>query len=339
MSLTYAETGVDRETRDTAKKVWNVFEETYSLCKGGKPFKLAYNTLYPHHGKLNVKTCDGIGTKVMIAELAEKHDTIGIDAVAMVVNDAIRCGAEPLALTNVIDVKKSTPELLNELQKGLKKGSEEANCPMIGGETADVPELMQSLYHINCDCIAEVEQSNVVDGKNIAQGDVVIGMRSGGVMSNGISLVRRALFKEWGGTFDAHDQPNGFDQELVLEALEPTKIYVQPVLKAIQEYNVKAAVHITGDAYLKFGKLFPYSPGIGFKFDNFNPHEIFKLIQQQGVAWEEMFKTFNMGWGFAVVVPKEEADAVAQMLGGQRIGEVTDSQAITINYKDKEMVL
>ncbi|MFC2174530.1 phosphoribosylformylglycinamidine cyclo-ligase [archaeon] len=340
MKLTYAESGVDRGTRDKAKSVFSAFESTYSLSKYGAPIRLPFNTVYPVGDKLNVKTCDGIGTKVMLAELSKKHDTIGVDAVAMVTNDAIRCGAEPIALTNIIDAKKSTPELLKEIQKGLQTGAEESNCPMVGGETADVPELMSTLYHINCDCIGEVEKSNVVDGTGLQEGDVVVGIPSSGVHSNGISLVRKALFKEWGGKFDAFDKPDGFDKDLVYTALEPTKIYVKTVLKAITEYNVKAAVHITGDAYLKFGGLFKSSPGIGFNFDKFEPQPIFGLIQQQGVEWEEMFKTFNMGWGFALVVPKEEADGAAQLVGGTKIGGVTGKKGeIVVSHNGNDMRL
>ncbi|MCK4327151.1 MAG: phosphoribosylformylglycinamidine cyclo-ligase [Candidatus Diapherotrites archaeon] len=340
MSLTYAESGVDREKRGAAKSVFSAFESTYSLSKYGAPVALPYNTVYPVGDKYNVKTCDGVGTKVMLAELAEKHDTIGIDAVAMVTNDAIRCGAEPIALTNVIDVKESAAELLAALQKGLQKGSEQSGCPMVGGETADVPELMTALYHINCDCVAEVEKSNVVDGKGIADGDAVVGIPSSGLHSNGISLVRRALFKKWGGKYGAHDKPDGLERELVFEALEPTRVYVKPVLKAITEYSVKAAVHITGDAYLKFGALFKSSPGIGFAFDKFEPQPIFGLIQEQGVDWKEMFRTFNMGWGFALVVPSGEADAVAQLVGGTEIGKATGQKGeISVSHNGKEMNL
>lgn len=339
MSLTYADSGVNRNERDKAKKGFVSFEETYELCKYGEPIKLAYNTLYPVGDKLNVKTCDGVGTKVMLAELADKHDTIGIDAIAMVANDAIRCGAEPLAITDILDVRESTPKLLNELKKGLIEGVQQSNCPLIGGETADVPELMHSLYHINCDCVAEVEKSNVVDGKGIVAGDAIVGLRSSGIHSNGISLVRKALFKKWGGAYEPREQPGELEQELVLEALEPTKIYVKPVLHAMRDFNVKAAAHITGDAYLKFRSLFDYSPGIGFEFNNFNPQPIFKLIQEQGVSWNEMFKTFNMGWGFALVVPKEEVAGVIQLLGedAEQIGNVVEGEKITVEYADNKM--
>ncbi len=341
MSLSYADAGVNRQERDTAKKAFSSFEGSYGLSKYGKPLKLPFNTVYPVGEKYNVKTCDGVGTKVLIAELAGKHDTIGIDAVAMVVNDAIRCGAEPIAVTDIIDARKSTPELLGELQKGLEAGVEMAGCPLVGGETADVPELMSAPYHINCDCVGEVDRKSIVSGRGISAGDVVVGMRSSGLHSNGISLARKALFKEWGGSYGAFDQPDGIGGELAMEALKPTEIYVKPALRAMAEYNVKAAVHITGDAYLKFGKLFGYSPGIGFEFDNFHPQGIFKLIQRQGVSWEEMFKTFNMGWGFALVVAKEDADGIIQLLGGgaEVIGHAIKGSGITISYEGKKMGL
>jgi len=341
VSLTYADAGVNRNESDDAKQSFSSFEKRNSLSKYGEPIKLAYNTIYPVGERFNVKTCDGVGTKVLIAELAGKHDTIGIDAVAMVVNDAIRCGAEPLAVTDIIDTKQSTPELLEELQKGLNEGVKQANCPLVGGETADVPELMNSLYHINCDCIAEVEKDKIIDGRGIENGDVIIGIRSNGLHSNGISLARRALFKKWGGRYDAFEQPDGVEQELVYEALKPTRIYVREVLELAEKLNVKAAVHITGDAYLKFGKLFPFSPGIGFEFNNFKPQAIFELIQKEGVSMEEMFKTFNMGWGFAVIVEKEEADDALSALGGDAevIGNVTDSGKITVKHAGERMEL
>ncbi len=330
MNLTYADTGVDRDTRETAKKVFEGFTSTYSLAKYGKPIKTPFNMVYKTRDGYQVKTCDGVGTKVLIAELAGKHDTIGIDAIAMVANDCVRCGAEPLAITDVIDIKKSEPGILNELQKGLNEGARQSNAPLIGGETADVPELMKTLYHINCDCVGEVEKGSIITGEKVRDGDAVVGMRSSGVHSNGISLVRRALFTEWGGKYDANE-----NRELLLQALEPTKIYVKPLLKAFNDFDVHAAVHITGDAYLKFLKL-----GVGFEFNNFKPHDIFAKIQEAGnVADEEMFRTFNMGWGFALVVDKSDADSVAQAVGGEVIGKATDEKRSVVEHNGKRMVL
>jgi phosphoribosylformylglycinamidine cyclo-ligase len=340
MKSTYAESGVDRELREKAKKHLAGLQQTHELSKHGPVVQTPFNTLYPtSNGKYQVKTSDGVGTKVLISELAEKHDTIGIDAVAMVANDCIRCGAEPLAITDAIDVKKSEPWLINELQKGLKEGAVQANCPLIGGETADVPELLNTMYHINCDCVGEVE-GRIIDGKKIKPDDVVIGLPSAGLHSNGISLARKVLFKKWGGNYDASFQPDGFDRELALEALQPTKIYVKPVIKAMKEFELLGAVHVTGDAFLKFLKL-----GIGFEFDNFHPQPIFGLIQKTGkVSDEEMFKTFNMGWGFALIAKKGSSDALLGFMEkhgvkAEVIGKALGKNKIVIKHKTKEMVL
>jgi len=334
--MTYAEAGVDRKLREKAKKHLEDLKSTFILSKYGNIIETPFNTLYPvGNDKYNVKTADGVGTKVLIAQLIEKHDTIGIDGIAMVVNDCIRCGAHPMALTDVIDIKKSEPKILAEIQKGLNKGAHEAGCPLIGGEVADIPEIMNALYHINCDCVGEVEKKNIINGERIKSGDVVIGLRSSGIHSNGISLLRKTLFKKWGGRHDTFAKPDNFDKELVYEALEPTKIYVKLFLNAIKEINILGAVNITGDAYLKFRKLTRF----GFEFNNFSPQPIFGLIQKCGVSIEEMFKTFNMGWGFAVIVKKEDVDKSLQFFkDSEVIGKVIEKEII-VKYKDKKMIL
>lgn len=328
--LTYASSGVDREGRRKAKAKLSIVAETQRFSRRGPIRQTPYNALYSvGGGKCQVKTCDGIGTKVLLAELANKHDTVGIDAVAMVVNDAIRCGARPIALTDMIDIKKSTPEMLAELAKGLAKGAEESECPFVGGETADVPELLNTTYHINCDCVGEVDEDKVIDGTRVQPGNVVIGLRSSGLHSNGISLARKALFRKWGGRWD--------DRNLLLEALTPTRIYVKQFFRLRDRVDVLGAVHITGDAYLKFAKL----TNFGFRFTNFKPQPIFGKIMAAGdVELSEMFRTFNMGWGFAVVVGKKDADAALQALGddAEAIGEVVSS-GITVEHDGKTLVL
>ncbi len=322
---TYAESGVDREARKTAKRMLEGLQKTWLLSRHGPMIATPYNTLYPvGNGTFHTKCCDGVGTKVMLAQTANKHDTIGIDAIAMVTNDAIRCGAEPLAVTDVIDIRKSEPGLLGQLQAGLHKGAELSGCPLVSGETADVPEIMAVPYHINCDCVGEVRGENVITGKGLAAGDIIVGLPSSGLHSNGLSLARRALFKQWGGAFEPWDRPDGLDREIIIEALEPTRIYVKQFLELARKVKVKAAVHITGDAYGKFDRLFSASPGIGLEFDNFRPQPIFRLIRENGVLPAEMFNTFNMGWGFAVIVNKEDVETALQLLGdGEAIGKIT----------------
>lgn len=336
--LTYADSGVDRDVRRKAKANLDALRSTYSLSKYGAIIDTPYNILYPvHNGKYHVKTCDGIGTKVLLAQAVNKHDTIGIDAIAMVANDCIRCGATPIAITDVIDCQKSTSELLSELQKGLNEGVKQSGCPLIGGETADLSEIMSVPYHINCDCVGEVSKEKIIGGIKAKPKDIVIGIPSSGVHSNGISLLRRALFKKWGGKYDFFDKPNGFDRELVYETLEPTRIYVKEFLKTAGQIEILGASNITGDAYIKIGKM----TKCGLELNNFKPQPIFELIQRAGnIADNEMFKTFNMGWGFAVIVKKEDAEDALQLLkDAEIIGEVADSKGTIVNYKNKKIRL
>jgi len=340
MPLTYAQTGVDRNERAKAKKCLEHLKSTYELSKYGRLIETPFNTLYPVGGnKYHVKTCDGVGTKVLLAQLADKHDTIGIDAVAMVVNDCIRCGAEPIAITDMIDIKKSEPELLSQIQNGLKKGAEESNCPLVGGETADVLELLNTTYHINCDCVGEVEKESIIFGDKIKSDNIIIGLKSSGVHSNGISLARRVLFKQWGGRFELFEKPDNFERELIYDVLEPTRIYVKPFLKIAKDFDVLGAVHITGDAYLKFVKLMKVS-NIGFEFYNFKPQPIFDLIQKTGdIEIMEMFKTFNMGWGFCFIANKSDVDNILNLLGKEKIeaeiiGRVT-KKGLRIKYHNQ----
>lgn len=338
MGLTYAESGVDRDKRKAAKKGFSGFESTFSMSRHGEMIKTPFNTLYPVGGEFyHVKTCDGIGTKVLLSEAAGRHDTIGEDAIAMVVNDCIRCGARPIALTNVIDIRKSEPQILSELQKGLQRGAELSGCPLVGGETADVPELLSTHYHINCDCVGEVRKESIITGERIEPGDVVIGMRSSGAHSNGVSLMRKALFRRWGGRHEFRDVPDGFDMELVRHALEPTRIYVRDFLRLRKSFDILGAVHITGDAYLKFQRLTRY----GFVFDNFRPHPIFSLIQESGRVEEaEMFRTFNMGWGFGLIVRPGDADDVLQEAReSESIGTVTENPGVVIKQGDRKTLL
>lgn len=340
---TYAQVGVNRKIREKAKKFLKDFASTFRLSKYGKIIKTPFNALYPVGGDIfQVKTCDGVGTKVLLAQLINKHDTIGIDAVAMVVNDCIRCGAKPVAITDMIDIKKSEPRLLREIKKGLILGAKEAGCPFVGGEIADVPELLNATYHINCDCVGEVKKKNIITGKKIKPGDIIIGLQSSGIHSNGLTLVRKILFRKWGGKFGVFDKPKSLGRKLIFECLKPTKIYVKPLLKVTEKFAILGAINITGDAYLKFKKLMK---NFGFELNNFNPQPIFNLIQKTGnVSDKEMFKTFNLGWGFALIVKKADADNVLDLLKKEKvkadvIGKVTKKKKIIVNYQNKKIVL
>jgi len=353
--LTYSEAGVDRETRVKSKEALSMLKQTYTLGKYGKVVELPYGNIFLAGDRYLDLVIEGVGTKVLLAQLADKYDTIGVDGVAMAVNDVIRSGATPLALVDNFHAHVSDPDLVREWLKGIVKGAEESNCPVPGGEIGDVASIIMGLtegkgFDLIVASVGDVLEENIITGTAIKAGDVVVGLRSSGVHSNGISLVRKVLFKEWGGKYEPFDVPDGFDREVVYEALEPTKIYVKSFLNTTKQVKVKGAIHITGDAYVKFDRFMKYSKGIGFEFDNFKPQPIFGLIQETApevagvITNEEMLKTFNMGWGFAIVVDKndeDEAISVIEKSGAEAesVGKVTDSGRIVARYKDKKLEL
>jgi phosphoribosylformylglycinamidine cyclo-ligase len=354
--LTYAQAGVDRELRAKSKKALKILKKTYEFSHHGKVVELPYGNIFPStRDRYLDLVIEGVGTKVLIAQLAEKYDTIGIDAVAMAVNDVTRSGATPLALSDNIHAQASSPDLVRELMKGVARGAEEAECVVPSGEIGDVAELIKGLtegkgFDMVVAAIGEVVHDKIISGRNVQPGDAIIGLRSSGLHSNGMSLARRTLFKRWGGKFEPHDAPNGLCMEVVDAVLEPTRIYVKPLLMAAKQVTLKAAVHITGDAYLKFDRLTKFSNGIGFEFDNFDPPPIFTLIQETAsrigakITDEEMFRTFNMGWGFAVIVNRTDVNKTLDTLEktgveSEQIGQVTRSSGIRILHKKRKIIL
>jgi len=353
--FTYAEAGVNREARMKSKAALLALKETYKLSKYGEVVQLPYGNIFPVGDRYLDFVIEGIGTKVLLAQLADKYDTIGIDGVAMAVNDVIRSGATPLAVVDNIHAQVSSPRLVKEWMKGIAKAVTEAGCLVPGGEIGDLEDVIKGVtegkgFDMVFACVGELFEKDIILGNNIKPGDLVIGLRSSGIHSNGISLARKVLFKEWGGKYEPYDVPNGLKREIVYEVLEPTRIYVKPILNAANEVEIKGAVHITGDAYLKFNRLVKFSKGIGFEFNNFKPQPIFELIQKTApevggiIKDEEMLKTFNMGWGFAVVVDKTNEDNVTDSfeksgVRAERIGKVTSSGKIVALYKGKKLEL
>ena len=356
-NYTYTDAGVNRAQRHESKKALTSLSETYKYTGFGGIKHLPYSNIFPTGPDTYLDLqIEGIGTKVLIAELADKYDTIGVDAVAMVVNDVIRSGAKPLALADNIHAVTSEPKLVKAWLKGIIEGAEQSMCPVVNGETGDVAEIIRGIkpnmgFDMVASCIGQVEGKDIISGEGIKPGDPIIGLASSGVHSNGITLVRKVLFKQWGGKYDADDIPEGLTRKVGLEALEPTKIYVKPLLTLTHEVKVKGAVHITGDAYTKFNNLANFSPGIGFCFDNFKPQPIFGVIQRTAaelgltITDEEMFKTFNMGWGFGVIVDKADVDKAMNTLeqagyAPERIGKVTNKERVVeVEHNNKHLIL
>jgi phosphoribosylformylglycinamidine cyclo-ligase len=349
--FTYAKAGVDRELRAKSKESLKRLRATYGYSCYGKIIGLPYGNIFPLGNHYLDFQIEGVGSKVLLAQLADKYDTIGIDAVALAVNDVIRSGAKPLAIVDNIHAQVSNPRLVDEWIKGITIGASEAECLVPAGEIGDVAEVIKGLmegkgFDMVVASIGEVAKKDIIYGNNIKPGDVVIGLRSSGIHSNGISLARRILFKHWGGKYEAYDAPDGLDKEIVFEILEPMRIYVKPIINALEKFSLKGLVHITGDAYLKFNRLMEFSKGIGFEFNNFKPQPVFQLIQEtakelkRSISDEEMLKTFNMGWGFAIVCDKKDKDNIIDNFEkskteAEQIGKVNASEKIIATWKRK----
>jgi len=354
--FTYAEAGVDREKRAQSKMALLLLSQTYGFSRHGKIVQLPYGNIFPIGDDLYLDlVIEGVGTKVLVAQLAKKYDTIGIDGVAVAVNDVIRSGAKPLAVADNIHAQVSDPDLVREWMRGIAKGAAEALCLVPSGEIGDVPEIIRGLvkgkgFDMVFACVGELQKKDIIYGNNLKPGDAVIGLGSSGIHTNGVTLARKVLFKQWGGRYDAFEIPEGFDREIIYEVLEPTRIYVKPMLKLSQKCEIKAAVHVTGDAYLKFDRLMRFNKGVGFELDNFEPQPIFELIQKTSkkvrgvISDEEMFKTFNMGWGFAVVIDHLQTDEAMDVLSkngveSKKIGRVTASEKIVVKHEGKKIIL
>jgi len=355
-NITYTDSGVDVKQRHESKKALDMLHETYQFSRFGPVMHLPYSNIFQlTEDKFLDLTIEGVGTKVLLAQLAGRYDTIGVDAVAMAVNDVIRSGATPLAISDNIHAQASNPDLVRQWLQGVVEGAVQSDCPVVSGEIGDVAEIINGIvngagFDMVVASVGQVSKDKIITGHGIQSGDPIIGLPSSGLHSNGITLVRKVLFKQWGGRYDPQDVPEGFEESVVSLALEPTCIYVKPFLKLTEHVKVKGAVHITGDAYLKFNNLARFSRGIGFEFTNFKPQPVFGLLQKTAselgyvLSDEEMFKTFNMGWGFGVIVAKQDQDAAIDALekaGGhpEVIGKVTDAPHVTVQYQGKKMVL
>jgi phosphoribosylformylglycinamidine cyclo-ligase len=256
-----------------------------------------------------VSSTDGVGTKLMLADLLKKYDTVGIDLVAMSADDVIVTGAEPLFFLDYIACGRLDKKMLAEVMKGIVKGCREANCALLGGETAELPGLYaKEQWDLAGFCVGVVDKSKIIDGRSCRRGDKVIGLASSGLHSNGYSLARR-VFTE--------DELKG---EIGLELLKPTRIYTRAILAAMKKVRIKAMAHITGGGfYDNIPRVIPAGLTVRITEGSWPIPPVFRLIQERGGVDEpEMFRTLNMGIGMVLVVgPREAQGAVAlfQKLG------------------------
>ncbi|HOU35721.1 MAG TPA: phosphoribosylformylglycinamidine cyclo-ligase [Candidatus Omnitrophota bacterium] len=270
-----------------------------------------------------VSSADGVGTKLKIAIAANRHTTVGVDAVAMNVNDILCTGARTLFFLDYIAYSSLGRSILNDIMRGLTEGCVQAGCALIGGETAQMPGMYApGEYDLAGFCVGVVDKDRIIDGTAIRPGDAVIGLQSNGIHSNGYSLVRAVL-------------SNAEIKRMSDELLKPTRIYVKPVLAVLEEFNgekmrIRGISHITGGAfYDKISRILPPDVDVRIYKDAWQVPDIFKLVQCKGcIPDEEMYHTLNMGIGMALVVEKSSVKAVIDALAGHRLKSWVIGEAV-----------
>jgi phosphoribosylformylglycinamidine cyclo-ligase len=266
-----------------------------------------------------VACTDGVGTKLKVAQRCGRHDTVGIDLVAMCVNDAICCGAEPLFFLDYVAMSHDDPPLLEQIVRGISDGCIDADCALLGGETAIMPDLYQpGDYDLAGFCVGVVDRKNLIDGRAIAAGDAVIGVASSGLHSNGYSLVRKVVFEMSGLPVDLHVDELG--QTVGDALLTPTRIYAQPLRRVLQHYKVKSVVHgiahITGGGLREnLGRIVPATLRADIDDRAWPVPPVFSWLQKLGdIDDAEMARVFNMGIGLVLVVSPYYAERIQRML-------------------------
>lgn len=259
---------------------------------------------------------DGVGTKLKLAFLMDKHDTIGIDCVAMCVNDVICAGAKPLFFLDYIACGKNIPEKIATIVKGIADGCVESGCALVGGETAEHPGMMpEEEYDLAGFTVGIVDEKNILDKKNVKKGDVIVGLASTGVHSNGFSLVRKVFDIDNAEVLGKYkDELNG--KTLGEALLEPTQLYVKPILKLLEEVDVHSISHITGGGfYENLPRAYGENLNAVIHKESWEVLPVFKLIQEKGnIAEHDMFNTYNMGVGMAVIVDGKDADRTIALM-------------------------
>lgn len=252
---------------------------------------------------------DGVGTKLMLAFMLDKHDTIGVDCVAMCVNDVVVQGAEPLYFLDYIACGKAVPDKIEQIVKGIADGCEQAGCALIGGETAEMPGMYkEDEYDLAGFTVGACEKSQLINGENINDGDMLIGLASSGIHSNGYSLVRKIFFEE--NQFNLDEKLPELKGPLGEELLTPTRIYVKQVISALREFEIKGMAHITGGGFIEnIPRMLPEGLGAEVKEGSWPILPIFEALKKYGkLQTEEMYNIFNMGIGFVLAVDPDDAD-------------------------------
>lgn len=343
MSDKYREAGVDLEAGyESVRRIKSHVARTKtmgaidSIGAFGGMFDLSK---YGFQEPVLVSGTDGVGTKLMIAFEADKHDTIGIDAVAMCVNDVLVQGALPMFFLDYIAVGKNHPQVIEQIVKGVADGCVQAECALIGGETAEMPDMYdEHHYDLAGFCVGAVDRSRLLDGQKIATGDVLIGLPSSGCHSNGFSLIRKVLLKDAKLDLQATFEELG-GKTLAEELLTPTRIYVKAIKHLLDKVDIKGMSHITGGGfYENVPRMLKEGQGVRIDLNSYPSKPIFDLIARCGnISKQEMCNVFNMGIGFILAVDPGDVEKVQQLLAeidepSYVIGEVTDTGSVDLQW-------
>ncbi len=332
---TYKEAGVDVSAiRDSQSSIGNVIKTTHSDTDTIHGFGHYAGLVRIDGSTLLATHTDGVGTKVMIAGAMNRYDTVGIDCMAMNVNDIICVGATPVSFVDYIAANRNDSDIFTQIVQGLAHGAREAGVPIVGGETAILPDLFgrsqEFVFDLAGTVTGLVDENRVILGNNIRVGDIILGAHSTGLHSNGYTLARKVLFPK----YSIHDNVRGVGR--VGEALlEPTRIYAKPVLDILKVSDVHGLAHITGGSFTKLTRL----RDVGFEITALpTVPPIMRLIEEQGVDSLEMYKTFNMGIGLCIVVPPDEEDTVVSAFKKYRIpvdniGQIVGKKGVRVKSR------
>ena len=319
MGKSYKDAGVDIDLADDiVKKIKPLISKTFipgvlgGIGGFGGLFSLAEQN---YKEPVLVSGTDGVGTKLKIAFALDKHESVGIDLVAMCVNDIVTCGAKPLFFLDYISIGKLSEKVVVELIKGITEGCKMAKCALLGGETAEMPGFYpEGEYDLAGFAVGIIEKSKIIDGREIREGDSVIGLASNGLHSNGFSLARKVLLKE--KRYDLEKTVLSLKKTLREELLAPTRIYVKPVLYLLEKYRILGIAHITGGGLLEnIPRILPEGVSVQINQESWTKPPIFSLIQKEGKIFdEEMYRTFNMGIGMALVVRTDKTEQIINEL-------------------------
>jgi phosphoribosylformylglycinamidine cyclo-ligase len=316
--ITYKQAGVDIEAG------YEVVRRIKKMAKGIGLF----GGLYPLGKQYLVGATDGVGTKLKLAFMLNKHHTIGIDLVAMNVDDVAAMGAKPLFFLDYIGLQKVEPNLVEKIVKGMVEGCKIAGVELVGGETAELSDMYQKgEYDLAGFAVGIVDKDKVIDGSKVREGDVIIGLASSGLHSNGYTLARKVIFEQ--AQLRPKDKLDDFDRSIGEELLTPTRIYTPLILDLIKKFKIKAISHITGGGIPEnLGRVIPARKQAVIELNSWPIPRLFRLIQRLGdVDHEEMYSTFNMGIGLILVIEAKEKDRLFKYLSKKKetayqIGEI-----------------